>query len=101
MYLLTAMAAAGIWIAWRNESAHALAPGIVFLCIAIGHALTYMDLMYYYQRVPFVYVFAAFLLNDSYRWPVAIPLLNKRLPLGPTLLGCFVVSVVALTALIL
>ncbi len=34
-------------------------PGAVYLCVSLGHALVYMDFMYYYLKLPFFCVFAA------------------------------------------
>lgn len=99
-YVLTALAAAGAALAWRTRNARVLAPAAVFLCLGIGHALTYMDLMYYYQRVPFLYVFAAFLVDAAEGWRLPVPLLAAPVPVG-RVLGPFLLSVVALTAWIL
>jgi hypothetical protein len=65
MYLLTALAGGGAWIAIRGGHRWALAPGVVYACLCGGHAMTYMDLMYYYQRIPFLFIFGALLVDEG------------------------------------
>ena len=36
----------------------ALVPALLFACLASAHAITYMDLLYYYVRLPFVAMLA-------------------------------------------
>jgi len=60
MYLLTATAIAGAWSAICRKQSSALAPGAVYLCLCVAHALLYMDFMYYYVKTPFLFVFAGY-----------------------------------------
>ena len=85
LYLLTALAAAGAWSAYRSGQAWALAPGVVYACLCGGHATTYMDLMYYYQRLPFLFVFAALFVNQLLE-RYGDRQLAGRVPLGRLLL---------------
>jgi hypothetical protein len=52
--LLTGLAWFGVALASYRRDALALAPAVVFGCLVSAHALTYMDLLYYYVRLPFV-----------------------------------------------
>ena len=97
MSILTALAGGGAWIAWRRKDLELMAPATVYLCLAVGHALTYMDLMYYYQRVPFLYVFVASLGEAGHHWSVTIPFIGFRVPFGPALLEPFLAFSVVLT----
>jgi hypothetical protein len=45
-----------------------------------------MDLMYYYQRVPFLFLFPAFLAEAWYERELRLPRLGWRLRLGPLFL---------------
>jgi hypothetical protein len=55
---LTVLAALGLALALARHDTLALAPAAVFLCLASAHAVTHMDLLFYYQRLPFVAFFA-------------------------------------------
>ncbi len=57
--VLTALAGIGLGVAIFKREAPALVPVVVFCCLAMAHAVTYMDLLYYYVRLPFV-AFLAF-----------------------------------------
>jgi len=57
--LLLLPAAGGIVVAWRGADPDWLALLSVFLCLALAHAITWMDLLYYYVRLPFLLPFAA------------------------------------------
>jgi 4-amino-4-deoxy-L-arabinose transferase-like glycosyltransferase len=85
-FLMTGLAAAGMVLAWRRREARMLGPGLAFACIALGHAISYMDLMYYYQRVPFLFLFPAFLAEAWYERELRLPRLGWRLRLGPLFL---------------
>lgn len=84
--LMTALAAGGLVVAFRSRDPQVLAPAAVFACLAFGHAVSYMDLMYYYQRVPFLFVFASFLVERAQGRRVSLPGLGPVIPLGPVLL---------------
>jgi hypothetical protein len=57
--LLTALAGIGIARAVVRRDPFLVVPGLVYLCVALAHALTLVDYMYYYVRLPFLIVFAA------------------------------------------
>lgn len=84
--LMTALAAGGLLVAFRGRDRRALAPAAVFACLAFGHAVSYMDLMYYYQRVPFLVVFAAFLVERAGGRRLRLPGPGRGMPLEPVLL---------------
>ena len=52
--VLTALAWLGVAVAFRRRDLLALVPGALFACLAAAHALTYMDVLYHYVRLPFV-----------------------------------------------
>jgi hypothetical protein len=56
---LTALAGVGAWRGLSSRLPLALAAGAVYLCACTAHAITYMDLMYYYVKIPFLFVFGA------------------------------------------
>jgi hypothetical protein len=56
---LTLLAGAGLVLALRGREEWVLAPLVVYASLCVAHSLVYMDLMYYYVRIPFLVVFAA------------------------------------------
>ncbi len=69
----TLLAAFGVLSGLRHRDPALLAPLAVFLCVAGMHALVYVDLMYYYVRLPFVFAFAAFGLDALHGRRLALP----------------------------
>jgi hypothetical protein len=57
---LNLLAAVGAAIAIRRRERRLLLPGLVYACLALAHTLVYMDLMYYYSKLPFLFVFASY-----------------------------------------
>jgi hypothetical protein len=52
-------AAWGLVVAWRRGDSTTLALLSVFACVALAQAVTWMDFLYYYVRIPFLLLFAA------------------------------------------
>ncbi len=50
-----------------------MVPGLVYLCFCFAHSLTYMDLMYYYIKIPFLYIFSGYLVNAVDRKLITVP----------------------------
>lgn len=57
--LLTFLAGWGVVAAAIRGDPGVLAAAVVYACICAAHSLVYMDLMYYYAKVPFLLAFAA------------------------------------------
>jgi hypothetical protein len=72
---LTALAAGGVIRAARRPDLRLLAPLCVYLCLAVAHAVTHMDLLYYYVKVPFLVVFSFYALDGLGRLGVILALL--------------------------
>ena len=58
------MSIAGIILSLKVGDKLIYIPLMVFLTIAISHSITYMDLMYYYVRIPFLFIFTAFFIKQ-------------------------------------
>jgi hypothetical protein len=56
--LTTLLAAWGCWAALRGRDPFVLVPLAVFVCVGAAHAIAYMDLMYYYVKMPFLLLLA-------------------------------------------
>jgi hypothetical protein len=87
--LLLIPAAWGALVSWRRGDGTSLALLTVLACVVAAHALTWMDLLYYYVRVPFLVFFSAvgFRALDApvrHRWGtgLALVLLASLLLLG-------------------
>jgi hypothetical protein len=66
---LTLLSAASLALAARARAIVLLAPAAVYACFVVAHAITWMDLMYYYVKVPFLLAFAFFVVDRAYAWP--------------------------------
>jgi len=56
---LTILAVAGLALGIARGDHFLLVPGLVCACMVLAHAVTFVDVMYYYLKVPFLVVFAA------------------------------------------
>ncbi|MCB9719320.1 MAG: glycosyltransferase family 39 protein [Candidatus Omnitrophica bacterium] len=63
MILLTVLAGLAGYAALRARDTRLLVPAAVLLCYGLGHALTYLDINYYYFKQPFLYLGAGYLLS--------------------------------------
>ena len=63
MLLMSVLSIAGIFLALRSGDKLVYIPLLVFLTIVISHSITYMDLMYYYIRIPFLFLFTAYFIR--------------------------------------
>lgn len=70
--LLSALALAGyagVLLACKRRDVSITAPLCAFATQILAHTISYTDLMYYYTRVPFLFIFAAFALRHADRLP--------------------------------
>lgn len=69
--LLTALGAGGLLLAVRHRDQAVLAPAAVYACLLLAHSITWMDLMYYYVKLPLVWAFAFFFVDRAHHWTLA------------------------------
>lgn len=100
-YGLTAAAMAGAWLAARGRERAALAPGAVYLCLCVAHALFFMDLFYYYVKLPFLFAFAFLLADRSQGRQLRLPGTAWRAPLDVALLVLLTLPALLLSAFVL
>ena len=50
---------------------------MVYLTLCIAHSITYMDLMYYYNKVPFLFIFTGYFFNEMDKYQ-----LNSKMKLS-------------------
>lgn len=99
--LLTVLSAAGIGLAlWKRDPA-LLVPVCVYACLCIAHAITVMDLMHYYIKVPFLFVFAAYFVDEMSATVIRVPASERRVSLSAVLAGVVLVLGVGLSIAVL
>lgn len=62
--ILTICSGIGIFLGIRNNDFSILPILAVYLCVTIAHSITYMDIMYYYVKMPFIFIFFAYFLKQ-------------------------------------
>ncbi|UCH19443.1 MAG: hypothetical protein JSU83_12675 [Deltaproteobacteria bacterium] len=101
IYLLTVFGFLGICLALKQKGKSILVAGLVYLCFCLAHALTYMDLMYYYIKVPFLYIFSGYFINTVDRDMIRIPLVDRQISPAAILNGVMIVFGIWLTIAII
>jgi hypothetical protein len=66
--VLTAFGGAGLLLAARDRDPALLAPLAVYVCLLVAHAITWVDLMYYYVKLPLLVAFAFYFVDRAHRW---------------------------------
>lgn len=59
----TLLAVAGLALAWRGRDEALLGPVALLACVAFAHAITHLDLLHHYLRLPFVVVLSFYALD--------------------------------------
>jgi hypothetical protein len=72
-----------------------IAPGLIFVLFWASHTLTYLDIFYYYIKLPFLYVFSAYAIQAMKKKSLAM----KKIPLdilvnGFLFIYCFALLVI-------
>jgi hypothetical protein len=102
VYLLTLFGFIGIGIALNQKDLSLLVPGLVYLCFCFAHSLTYMDLMYYYIKIPFLYIFSGYLVNAVDRKQITVPFAGFKISAASIINGVLILfGVWLVTAIIL
>jgi hypothetical protein len=73
VWVLTALSAVGFWRGFLRRDWAIVGPMVVFLSVALSHALTWMDPNYYYAKWPFLFVFAFAGIAPSDKWRGVLP----------------------------
>ncbi|MBI5469370.1 MAG: glycosyltransferase family 39 protein [Deltaproteobacteria bacterium] len=63
VYALTGLSLLGLYLSLKKKDGFFLVPGAVYLALTVSHSLTYFDLMYYYIKMPFLFLFAFYAVN--------------------------------------
>ncbi len=71
--ILTVFSMLALMIAIKKRDLFMLVPGAVYLCFLAAHTVTYMDLMYYYIKVPFLFFFSAYFISAVGRLTIKVP----------------------------
>jgi hypothetical protein len=101
IYLLTLLGFIGICIALKKKDPSLLVPGLVYLCFCLAHSLTYMDLMYYYIKIPFLYIFCGYFVNAIDRKLIPIPIADAKISAAAIINGMLILFGVWLVTVII
>jgi hypothetical protein len=86
IFVLELLSLGGFVVAIRKDTS-ILVPGLVYLCFCVAHSITHMDLMYYYIKIPFLFVFSGYFINSLNRFDI------KIFPLQNSISGAFLLNV--------
>lgn len=100
IHMLTLFGFCGICMSIRKDT-FLLVPGLAYLCFCIAHSISYMDLMYYYIKIPFLFVFAGYFINEIDSRFKKIPIRNWRIPISSILNGLMIVFGMGLSIVVL
>ncbi len=84
--VLTALSACGLLAAAWQRDRRLLAPLAVGLCVCVAHCVTWMDLRYYYVKLPFLFAFTGIAVARLSSARIGIPGLVHR-PAAAWLVG--------------
>ena len=62
--ILTICAGVGFYMGIKNKDFSILPVLAIYLCVTIAHSITFMDIMYYYVKMPFLFIFYAYFLKQ-------------------------------------
>jgi len=93
--LMALLSLGGIVLGVKNKDSFLLVPGAVYLCVCFAHTITYMDMMYYYMKVPFLFIFSAFFLHRLDKMKIQVP--NLKWNLSSIVLGIILLYGLKLT----
>jgi hypothetical protein len=91
----------GICIALKKEQAHIILPVIIYFNFCIAHSLTYLDLMYYYIKIPFLFIFFAFFIDSLKSFSIKLPFTNMRISFATMLSSLILIWTMGLNAAVL
>jgi 4-amino-4-deoxy-L-arabinose transferase-like glycosyltransferase len=97
VYFLLICGMWGIVLAIYRKDEAVLVPVMVFLCFCIAHCLSYMDLMYYYIKLPFLYIFYGFFLKGVGKCQITLPFKGLKIPASCLSNGIMIVLGMGLT----
>ena len=80
-YLLTFSGALGLGVAALRRDAAMVVPVSLALALGTAHAITWMDIMYYYLKLPFLVIFGFYGLERALPGTLSLPFLG-RVPLA-------------------
>jgi hypothetical protein len=96
--LLTLLSIVGACWAIRARDGTMIVSGAVYLCVAVAHSITWLDLWYYYAKLPFLCLFGFYAVERIQRWSERR---GSRWPWGRLLAGGILVYSAILTVLVL
>jgi len=84
-YILTLQGLLGVVAGLIKKDQALTVPGLVYLCFAAAHSIVYMDLFYYYIKIPFLIIFFGLFLKQTQNCRPIIQLGRIHVPAPPVL----------------
>jgi 4-amino-4-deoxy-L-arabinose transferase-like glycosyltransferase len=69
---LTILSLLAVAIAIRNRDTSILVASAAYLCFCFSHSVTYLEMMYYYIKMPFLFYMAGYSLNEGTRLKISL-----------------------------
>ena len=95
--LLTVVGFLGLGAALIRRDPSLIVPGLVYVCLVTAHSITYMDVMYYYLKIPFLFIFYGYGVQALERYQMSVPWIEKRLSASSFLHAVMVIFGLGLT----
>lgn len=96
IYLLTLLSYGGMIYAAKLKDRQMIIPIMIYLCFCIAHSLTFIDLMYYYIKLPFLFIFSAYCLDKMTALQLALPFVQKKVSIASICICLCIVLVISL-----
>jgi len=98
IYALTLLSFMGIIIGIIRTDSFIMLLAAVYFCFAFAHSITYMDLMYYYNKMPFLFIFSGYLIDKTSKCTLKIMPADNYLTVDHILNGIFILYNLGLMA---
>ena len=80
--ILSLLSILGIILAVREKDGSLIAPALIYLCYCLAHSMIYMDLMYYYIKIPFLFIFTGFFIKSTTAKHISIPFSEQSISIA-------------------
>lgn len=101
IWLFALLGFLGVFFSIRRNDMICLVPFTVYLCFCIAHSITYLDFMYYYIKVPFVFIFAWYFIDQISRKKPFILLRNVNISVPVVMNSVLCLWIIAMTVWVL
>jgi hypothetical protein len=79
---LSILSLLGLIFAVKKREPFLAVPALVYACFAAAHTISYLDIMYYYIKMPFLFIFAAYLVDLCFSLSIPVTKNKYKLSMG-------------------